>query len=90
VSRLEASDTTATTTNRLNRLPTVVRSLLWTTATILGETEVMRSLVSLEARGPSGHVYSTGASGGGGLAASGLRLRNVIVRAGPAHALPPG
>jgi hypothetical protein len=41
VSRLEPSDTTATSTNRLNRLPTVVRSLLWTTATILGETEVM-------------------------------------------------
>jgi len=41
VRRLEASDTIATSTNRLNRLPTVVRSLRWTAATILGETDVM-------------------------------------------------
>ena len=41
MSRLEASDTIATSTNLLNRLPTVVRSLLWTAVTILGETEVM-------------------------------------------------
>ena len=41
VRRLEARDTIATSTNRLNRLPTVVRSLRWTAATILGETEVM-------------------------------------------------
>ena len=41
VSRLEPSDTIATSMNRVNRLPTVVRSLLCTTATILGETEVM-------------------------------------------------
>jgi hypothetical protein len=38
---LEASDAIATSTNLLNRLPTVVRSLLWTAAPILGNTEVM-------------------------------------------------
>jgi hypothetical protein len=38
---LEANDATATSTNLLNRLPTVVRSLLWTAAPILGRTEVM-------------------------------------------------
>jgi hypothetical protein len=41
VRRLEARDAIATSTNRLNRLPTVVRSLRWTTATILGEAAVM-------------------------------------------------
>jgi hypothetical protein len=38
---LEASDAIATSTNLLNLLPTVVRSLLWTAATILGKTEVI-------------------------------------------------
>lgn len=38
---LEASDAIATSTNLLNLLPTVVRSLLWTAETILGKTEVM-------------------------------------------------
>jgi hypothetical protein len=41
VTRLEPSDATATTMNLLNRLATVVRSLLWTAAPILGKTEVM-------------------------------------------------
>jgi len=41
MSRLEPRDATATSTNLLNRLPTVVRSLLWTAAPILGKTEVM-------------------------------------------------
>ncbi|HEV8274969.1 MAG TPA: hypothetical protein VGQ26_04640 [Streptosporangiaceae bacterium] len=38
---LEASDAIATSTNLLNLLPTVVRSLLWTAATILDKTEVI-------------------------------------------------
>jgi hypothetical protein len=38
---LEANDAIATSTNLLNRLPTVVRSLLWTAVLILGKTEVM-------------------------------------------------
>jgi hypothetical protein len=38
---LEANDAIATSTNLLNRLPTVLRSLLWTAAPILGNTEVM-------------------------------------------------
>jgi hypothetical protein len=38
---LEASDAIATSTNLLNRLATVVRSLLWKAVTILGTTEVM-------------------------------------------------
>jgi hypothetical protein len=41
VRRLEASDAIATSTNRLNRLPAVVRSLRWATATSLSGTEVM-------------------------------------------------
>jgi hypothetical protein len=41
VTRLEPRDAIATSTNLLNRLPTVVRSLLWTAAPILGKTEVM-------------------------------------------------
>jgi hypothetical protein len=38
---LEANDAIATSTNLLNRLPTVLRSLLWTAAPIRGKTEVM-------------------------------------------------
>ncbi len=38
---LEANDAIATSTNLLNRLPTVLRSLLWTATPILGKTEVM-------------------------------------------------
>jgi hypothetical protein len=38
---LEASDAIPTSTNLLNRLATVVRSLLWKAVTILGTTEVM-------------------------------------------------
>ena len=41
MTRLEPRDATATSTNLLNRLPTVVRSLFWTAAPILGKTEVM-------------------------------------------------
>jgi hypothetical protein len=41
VIRLDASDATATSTNRMKRLPTVVPSLLFTAATILGGAEVM-------------------------------------------------
>jgi len=38
---LEASDANATSTNLPNLLPTEVRSLLWTGATILCKTEVI-------------------------------------------------
>jgi hypothetical protein len=41
VIRLAASDATATSTNLMKRLPTVVPSLLLTAATILGGAEVM-------------------------------------------------
>ncbi len=53
---LEASDAIATSTNLLNRLPIVLRSLCWTAVTILGKTEVMGFLFSRDARGPSGQV----------------------------------
>jgi hypothetical protein len=41
VTRLEASDAAATSTNLLNLLVTVAPSLFWTAVTILGKTEVM-------------------------------------------------
>src|SRR5262249_51131368 len=86
---LTANDTMATGTNRLKRLPTLVRSLVWTAVTILVSWRVMWVLVL---RRPSGHpdrVNSTGGPGGGRAATSGFCLGHVIVRTGRMQAMWP-
>ena len=86
---LEANDAIATSTNLLNLLPVVVRSLLRTAVLILGKTEVMRFLVSRETLGPSGHVYSTGASGCRRRVTPGPCLGHGIAHTGLMHAMRP-